>query len=54
MCVCFSMCLPSCETSNAQTHTEIESLLEASHCSQAVAFDSFLSQRRELSAFTSQ
>ena len=47
-----NMYLPSCETSNAQTHTEIESLLEAGHCFRAVAFDSSVSRRRELSAFT--
>ena len=51
MCV-FNMCLPSCETSNAQTHTEIGSLPEAGHCCIAVAFDSSVSWRRELSAFT--
>ena len=28
----FNKCLPSCETSNAQTHTEIGLLPEASHC----------------------
>ena len=48
------MRLPSCETSNAQTHTEIGSLPEAGHCFLAVAFDSFVGQRRELSAFTIQ
>ena len=51
MCV-LNMCLPSCETSNAQTHTEIGSLPEAGHYGQAVAFDSSVSWRRELSAFT--
>ena len=51
MCV-FNMCLPSCETSKAQTHTEIRSLPEAGHCCLAVAFDSSVSWRRELSAFT--
>ena len=48
----FNICLPSCETSNAQTHTEIGSLPEAGHCYQAVAFDLSLNRRRELSAFT--
>ena len=51
MCV-FNMCLPSCETSNAQTHTENGSLPEAGHCLLAVAFNSLVSWRRELSAFT--
>ena len=51
MCV-FNMRLPSCETSNAQTHTEIRSLPEAGHCYLAVAFDSSVGWRRELSAFT--
>ena len=51
MCV-FNICLPSCETSNAQTHTEIGSLPEAGHCYQAVAFDLSLNRRRELNAFT--
>ena len=40
--MCFDIRLPSCETSHAQTHTEIGSLPEAGHCSQAVAFDSFV------------
>ena len=51
MCV-FNVCLPSCETSNAQTHTEIGSLPEAGHCLLTVAFHSSVSWRRELSAFT--
>lgn len=51
MCV-FNMCLSSCETSNAQTHTEIGSLPEAGHCFRAVAFDSSVSWRRGLSVFT--
>ena len=51
MCV-FNVCRPSCETSHAQTHTEIGSLLEAGHCYLAVAFDLFVSWRRELSVFT--
>ena len=42
ICV-FDMCLPSCETSHAQTHTEIGSLFEAGHCCLAVAFDLSLS-----------
>ena len=50
MCV-FNMRLPSCETSNAQTHTEIRSLPEAGHCLLTVAFNSFVSWRRELSEF---
>ena len=51
MCV-FNVCLPSCETSKAQTHTEIGSLPEAGHCGHAVVFSSSASWRRELSAFT--
>ena len=51
MCV-FNMCFPSCETSNAQTHTEIGSLPEAGHCFRAVASDSSVNWRRELRAFT--
>ena len=43
---------PSCETSNAQTHTEIRSLPKAGHCIDAFAFDSSVNRRRELSAFT--
>jgi len=32
--------VPSCETSNAQTHTEIGSLPKAGHCLLTVAFNS--------------
>ena len=48
----FDIRFPSCETSYAQTHTEIGSLPEAGHCCLAVAFGSSVSWRRKLSAFT--